>query len=60
MNMAYRSAGGGGGSDGLIIPEFGVAPLEDSGTDLEDELPTPDGSPSADASKPVIGPMALI
>ena len=38
--------GGGVGSDGLVIPELGVAPLEDSGTDLEDELPTPDGSPS--------------
>ena len=39
------SGGGGVGSDGL-----------DSGTDLEDELPTPDGSPSTDASKPVVGP----
>ena len=42
----------------MIIPEFGVAPLEDSGTDLEDELPMPDGSPSTDASKPVLGPMS--
>ena len=33
-----------------------MAPLEDSGTNLEDELPTPDGSPSTDASKPVLGP----
>ena len=40
------------GSDGLVVPELGVAPLEDSGTDLEDELPTPDGSPSTDAVKP--------
>ena len=40
----------------MIIPELGVAPLADSGTDLEDELPTPDGSPSTDASKPVLGP----
>ena len=30
-------------------------PLEDAGTDLEDELPTPDGSPSTDASKLVLG-----
>ena len=40
------------GSDGLVVPELGVAPLEDSGTHLEDELPTPDGSPSTDAVKP--------
>ena len=40
------------GSDGLVVPELGVAPLEGSGTDLEDELPTPDGSPSTDAVKP--------
>ena len=40
------------GSDVLVVPELGVAPLEDSGTDLEDELPTPDGSPSIDAVKP--------
>ena len=40
----------------MVIPELGVAPLEDSGTDLEDELATPDGSPSTDASKPVLGP----
>ena len=40
------------GSDGLVVPELGVAPLGDSGTDLEDELPTPDGSPSTDAAKP--------
>ena len=54
MNMAYISFSG-GDSDGLIIPELGVAPLEDSGTDLEEELPTPDGSPSTDASEPVLG-----
>ena len=51
--------GGGVGtrdSDGLVIPELGVAPLEDSGTDLEDELPTPDGSPSTDAIQPVVIP----
>ena len=40
------------GSDVLVVPELGVAPLVDSGTDLEDELPTPDGSPSMDAVKP--------
>ena len=51
--MAYRSVGG--DSDGLIIPELGVAPLVDSGTDLDDELPTPDGSPSTDVSRPVLG-----
>ena len=42
---------GGVGSDVLVVPELGVAPLVDSGTDLEDELPTPDGSPSTDAVK---------
>ena len=40
------------GSDGLVVLELGVAPLEGSGTDLEDELLTPDGSPSTDAVKP--------
>ena len=50
------------GSDGLDVPELGVAPLEDSGTDLEDELPKSDGSPSTDAVKlgevviPEVGP----
>ena len=29
----------------LICPELGVAPLSDPGTDLEDELPSPDSSP---------------
>ena len=38
--------------DGLVVPELGVAPLVDSGTDLEDELPTPDGSMSTDAVQP--------
>ena len=55
--MVHWSVGG-GDSDGLIIPELGIAPLGDSGTDLEDEVPTPDGSPSTDASKPVLGPMS--
>ena len=40
------------GSDVLVVPELGVAPLVDPGMDLEDELPTPDGSPSTDAVKP--------
>ena len=40
------------GSDGLVVLELGVAPLEGSGTDLEDELPTPDGSPPTDTVKP--------
>ena len=34
------------GPEGVAIPKFGVTPLVDSGTDLEDELPTPDDSPS--------------
>ena len=38
---------------GLICPELGVAPLVDPGTDLEDELLTPVGSPSTDISKSV-------
>ena len=38
--------------DGLVVPELGVAPLVDSGMDLEDELLTPDGSPSTDAVQP--------
>ena len=38
----------------MIIPELGVAPLVDPGTDLGDELPTPDDSPSTDVSKPVL------
>ena len=39
------SKGGGGDLLGLICPELGVAPLVDPGTDLEDERPTPVGSP---------------
>ena len=38
---------GGGDLLGLICPELGVAPLVDPGTDLEDERPTPVGSPSS-------------
>ena len=37
--------GGGGDLFDYIGPELDVAPLPDSGTDLEDELPSPDGSP---------------
>ena len=40
------------GSDVVAVTELGGAPLVDAGTDLEDELPTPDGSPSTDAVKP--------
>ena len=31
----------------MICPELGVAPLVDPGTDIEDEQPTPVGSPSS-------------
>ena len=40
------------GPDVVAFPELRVAPLVDSGTDLEDELSTPDCSPSTDAIKP--------
>ena len=36
-------------SNMVVFPELGVAPLIDSGTDLEDELPTPDNSPGSAA-----------
>ena len=39
------------GPDVVAFPELGVAPLVDSGKDLEDELPM-DGYPSTDAVKP--------
>ena len=45
------------GSDVVAFPELGVAPLVDSGTDLEDELPTPDDYPSTDVVQP--GEVAL-
>ena len=35
---------GGVSPEGVAIPELGVAPLIDSDTDLEDELPTPEDS----------------
>ena len=34
-------------SNTVVFPELGVAPLIDSGTDLEDELPTPNDSPDS-------------
>ena len=40
------------GPDVVAFPELEVEPLVDSGTDLEDELSTPDGSPSTDAIEP--------
>ena len=40
------------GPEGVAIPEIGVAPLVDLGTDLEDELSTPDDSPSTGAIRP--------
>ena len=33
----------------FVFPELGVAPLIDSGTDLEDEQPTQDDSPGSAA-----------
>ena len=33
--------------DMVLFPELGVTPLIDSGTDLEDEMPTPDDSPGS-------------
>ena len=39
------------GPEGIVLPELGVAPLVDSGTDLEDELSTPDDSPSTGAPR---------
>ena len=43
---------------GLICPELGVAPLVDPGTDVEDEWPTPVGSPSpvVDGAVPLSAP----
>ena len=45
----------GGDLLGLVCSELGVAPLVDPGTDLEDERPTPVGSPSSavDVSVPL-------
>ena len=34
----------GASPEGVAIPELGVAPLVDIDTDLEDEVPTPEGS----------------
>ena len=38
--------------EGVAIPELGVAPLVDSDTDLEDELPTPKDSMLVSNSRP--------
>ena len=38
--------------EGVMFPELGVASLTDPGTDLEDEWPTPDDSPSVSAAGP--------
>ena len=43
---------GGVSPQGVPIPELGVAPLVDPGTELEDELPTPDDSPLLHDSSP--------
>ena len=43
---------GGVSPQGVAIPELGVAPLVDPGTELEDELPTPDDSPLLHDSSP--------
>ena len=40
------------GPEGVAIPELGVAPLADSGTELEDEHPTPEDSLVMSASGP--------
>ena len=40
------------GPKGVAIPELGVAPLADTGTELEDEPPTPEDSPGMSASGP--------
>ena len=44
-NVSGCSVGGGGDLLSLICPELGVSPLVDPGTDVEDERPTPVGSP---------------
>ena len=47
---------------GLICPELGVTPLVDPGTDVEDERPTPVGSPSpaVDGAVPLSTPLSGI
>ena len=39
-------------SDIVAVPELGVAPLMDTDTELEDELPTPEDSPLSNNSSP--------
>ena len=41
-------------SDMVVFPELGVAPLIDSVTDLENELPTPDNSPGSVAVRSAV------
>ena len=45
----------------MICPELGVAPLVDPGTDVEDEWPTPVGSPSpvVDGAVPLSAPSGV-
>ena len=52
---------GGGDLLGLICPELGVTPLVDPGTDVEDERPTPVGSPSpvVDGAVPLSTPLGV-
>ena len=53
--------GGGGDLLGLICPELGITPLVDPGTDVEDERPTPVGSPSpvVDGAVPLSTPSGV-
>ena len=43
---------GGASPEGVAIPELGVAPSDDRGTDLDDKLPTPEVSMSIGDSSP--------
>ena len=47
LERQFGGGGGGGGAElfDYIGPELVIDELPDSGTDLEDELPSPDGSP---------------
>ena len=49
----HEPSSSGGDFIALICPELGAAPLVDPGTDLEDERPTPVGSPSPGVDKSV-------
>ena len=50
-----------GGLAGIDLPELGVTPLVDPGTDVEDERPTPVGSPSpvVDGAVPLSTPSGV-